>query len=260
MIASLEETGRLDASPWEPFGSLRDGRGQFFSCPRIVVGWVPAKSAGRLTEPSKKRRGADPKPGMTRRGVVYEYVREHPGSHIRGMCRELGIATGDLQYHLSWLERRGFVKTRKSGFYRFAFPTMVFNDEQETLLAVISLKTPREILLSLLSDPSVTQGELARRLGFSQPTVSWHMGRLARLGVIRKSRTRNGSSSYEVAADRGILSLVRSYHPEVWKRWAGRLATCTAAEGEVAGPAENGGPLQGAKLAPPALVELIGKR
>jgi DNA-binding MarR family transcriptional regulator len=242
MIAGLSEARRPDESPWEPLGRFRDGRGQFLSS--RVVGGVPTMRARYAIQTSK---AVDAKSGLTRRGVIYEYVRRCPGSHVRAIARELGLATGDLQYHLSWLERHGFVRTKKNGFYRFVFPTMVFKEEQEALLAVLSQRTPREILLCLLADPSTTQGELASALGYSQPTVSWHMSRLVRLGVLSKRRTRRGVA-YEVAASRDeVLSFVKSYHPEVWRRWAGRLG-------------EKNRSLLGARLTPPAVVELVGKR
>jgi DNA-binding MarR family transcriptional regulator len=200
---------------------------------------------------------APPKSGLTRRGLIYEYVRGHPGTHVRGMAKELGVATGDVHYHLFWLERHGFVKTKKSGFYRFVFPTMVFREDQESLLAVLSQETPREILLFLVLDAAMTQSELARSLGLSQPTVSWHMDRLVRLGVVGKTRSSRGIS-YEVAAERGdVLAFVKSYHPEVWKRWVDRHGDLVASAGV---ERTKGGSLQGARPMPPAVVELIGKR
>ena len=255
MNGSLAEgTRRPEAPPWEPLGRF-GGHG----------GYSDSASAGRAIASESSSYGrrspramAEVKSGLTRRGVIYEYVRGHPGTHVRGMANELGIATGDLHYHLFWLESHGFVKTKKSGFYRFVFPTMVFDEEQEVLLGVLSQETPREILLSLSLDAPMTQGDLAKCLGHSQPTVSWHMDRLVQLGIVSKRRTSAGML-YEIAADRGdVLTFVKSYHPEVWKRWAGRLGDL--AVGPVVKRAEKGGSLQGARPMAPAVVELIGKR
>jgi DNA-binding MarR family transcriptional regulator len=250
MITTLvDESRRPDAAPWGPVSGFRDGKGQFLG-PKLVGG-LPASGARYGIRPSKAT--ADAKPGLTRRGVIYEYVRAHPGGHVRAMARGLRLATGDLQYHLSWLEREGFVKTRKSGFYRFVFPTMVFSEEQEALLATLSQRTPREILMRLVCDPSMTQGELARSLGYSQPTVSWHMDRLVALGMVSKTRTGRGNV-YAVVADRAdILNFVKSYHAEVWGTWAGRLDERSEISG--ARLVERG-----ARLMPPAVVGLIAKR
>jgi DNA-binding MarR family transcriptional regulator len=242
---------RLGASPFEPLGRFLDGHSGLSEV-RGMGATLAASGSGR--QPAPKPAGGS---GLTRRGVIYEYIREHPGTHVRGMARDLGIATGDLHYHLFWLERNGFVKTTKGGFYRFVFPTMVFREEQEVLLGVLSQETPREILLLLLQG-TTTQGGLAKSLGHSQPTVSWHMERLVRLGVVGKRRTSEGTV-YEVAADRDdVLRFVRSYYPETWKRWAGRLADLVARAG--AEPVVKGGPLQAKRSMSPVVVEMIGKR
>jgi DNA-binding transcriptional ArsR family regulator len=250
MNAGLTDgTRRLGPSPFEPLGRFLDGHaGVSDSRIRGAALASPAPGSQLVQKPES---------GLTRRGVIYEYVRAHPGAHVRGMARELGLATGDLHYHLFWLERNGFVKTRKGGFYRFVFPTMVFEEEQEILLGVLSQDSPREILMCLLAQ-AMTQGGLARSLGHSQPTVSWHMDRLTRLGVANKRKTSDGML-YEVAADRDdVLRFVRSYYPETWERWAGKLGDGVTGAGVA--PVLKRGSLRAARTMPPVVVEMIGKR
>lgn len=232
-------TRRFDAPPWEPAGRFVDGRGGFSDS--MLMKTAIERQPPRYQSPSSGAT-AGVGSGLTRRGLIYEYIRGHPGVHVRGMAKDLRLATGDLQYHLLWLEKHGFVKTRKSGFYRFVYPTMVFKEEQELLLGILSQETPREILLCLLRDSAMTQGDLARSLGHSQPTISWHMERLVQLGAVSRRRERRGNL-YVVAADRGdILKFVKSYYPAVWKRWAGMLSSIvvTAEVKRV----DKGGPLQ----------------
>jgi DNA-binding CsgD family transcriptional regulator len=126
------------------------------------------------------------------------------------------------------------------------------------LLGVLSQETPREILLCLLMDADITQGGIARSLGHSQPTISWHLDRLIKLGIVSKRRTNSGLF-YDILADRDdLLSFVKSYHPGIWKRWAGRLGDLVASAGVKR--ADKGGSLQVARPMPHAVVELIGKR
>ena len=141
------------------------------------------------------------------------------------MARELRLGTGDLHYHLFWLEKNGFVKTKKNGFYRYVYPDDGLPGGAGGPAGRPSQETPREILLSLLLETAMTQGDLARSLGRSQPTISWHVDRLVQLGMISKRRTSRGTF-YEMAADRDdVLSFVKSYHPEVWK--GGRADSAT---------------------------------
>jgi DNA-binding transcriptional ArsR family regulator len=255
MNGTLNDGTRFDAPPWEPLGRSFDGHESFSDSKGM--GGLFTMQASRY-EARSSRTMVEVKSGLTRRGVINEYVRKHPGAHVRGMAKGLRLATGDLQYHLIWLEKHGFVKTKKSGFYRFVFPTMVFNEGQEVLLGVLSQETPREILLCLLRDAALTQGDLAKGLGHSQPTISWHMDRLIKLGIVSKRRSSVGMV-YEVTADpHDIVSYVKSYYPAVWKRWAGRLADFVLSAGTKT--VDKGGALQRAGLLPPAVVETIGAR
>lgn len=238
MTRGLARQG-LDIPPWEP-SSRFSGE---------TLGAVAERQPVCDSHPS--RGAVDAGSGLTRRGVVYEYIRRHPGTHVRGMANALGLATGALQYHLLWLERHGFVKTKRVGFYRLVFPTLVFGEEQELILGVLSQETPREVLLRLVDDPSASQGELSRGLGLSQPTISWHIDRLVELGVLWKAKTARGTIC-EVSVDRSeVLKLAESYHPEALRRLARSVEDPALLD--MAGRG-------GVRLISPALVELIGKR
>ena len=244
---------RVDAPPWEQQCRPIGGNGRF-SDSKSVRAAIEAHGPSCGTPPSRVDTGA--RSGKTRRGVVYEYISAHPGAHVRGIANGLHLATGDLQYHIFWLEKHGFVKTRRSGFYRFVYPAMVFQEGQEVLLGVLTQETPREILLCLLHDPTITQGGLARSLRHSQPTISWHLERLLQSGLVSKKRT-GGGMFYQVVADPDeILSFVKTYHPSVWKRWADRLRTAATSEEGRRGIA--GMPVRRPGLMPTAVVKLIG--
>jgi len=84
------------------------------------------------------------------------------------------------------------------------------------------------------------------------------LDRLIKLGIVSKRRTNSGLF-YDILADRDdLLNFVKSYHPGIWKRWAGRLGDLVASAGVKR--ADKGGSLQVARPMPPVVVELIGKR
>jgi predicted transcriptional regulator len=81
------------------------------------------------------------------RARVYDYVRKHPGSHLREIKKNLGIGMGDLQYQLYILEKMGLINSMRRGLYKFVFPSGIFGDKQAVILGALSLETQREILL-----------------------------------------------------------------------------------------------------------------
>ncbi len=111
---------------------------------------------------------------MERRNEILKRIQDRPGITFRELARELGIGIGDLQYHLHRLEKERRVFSRKFGKRRYIFPEGFEKDLQRLIIA-ISTGTRRRILLLLMDGP-LSQSEIARKLGISQPTVSYHMG------------------------------------------------------------------------------------
>lgn len=158
-------------------------------------------------------------------GRIFDYIKAHPGVHLRQICRELGLAMGDVQYHIQRLERDGRINSLRRGLYRFFYAATLFGDRQREVLSVLSLDTPREVLLSIIEKPESSQDELARVAGVSQPTISWHLRRLVDLGIVeRRQSGRNVAYRVKGTDAAEIAAFIRSYHPSAWERWSSRLA------------------------------------
>ena len=41
---------------------------------------------------------------------IYTYVKDNPGSHLRKISKDLAIGMGDVQYHLTNLEKFSLIK------------------------------------------------------------------------------------------------------------------------------------------------------
>lgn len=157
------------------------------------------------------------------RARIYEYIKRHPGVHITQIERELKMAPGNLAYHMRRLSEAGMVKSLRYGLRTFIFPADLFGEKQEVLMGLLTLTTPRDILLCILETPGITQKELASRLRHSAPTIWWHIDRLARLGVISRKRDGRTVVYQVIASPQEILSFIRHYQPGTWERWASRM-------------------------------------
>ena len=180
---------------------------------------VDAARAGARTDCHDRRDAPN-----SNRQRVYVHIRAHPGIHLRQLCRDLGLAVGDVQYQVGRLEKEGAVKSSRRGLYRNFYPGGIFREREGLVLSSLAQKTPREVLLRLIESPGLSQEDLAESLGLSPPSVSWQMKRLTRLGLVE--RQQNGRfAAYRVVGNAAeIASFIRSYHPGVWERWSSRLA------------------------------------
>ncbi|NJE11367.1 metalloregulator ArsR/SmtB family transcription factor [Thermococcus sp. MAR1] len=167
---------------------------------------------------------------MERRSEILHQIQSKPGITFRELARELGIGIGDLQYHLYRLEKEGKVFSRKLGKRRYIFPSGFEKDCQRLLIA-ISTETRRRILLTLMEGP-LTQSEIAKRLGLSQPTVSYHMSELLKLGIV-DARKEGKSVTYTLSYDPMIIArVIKEYRPSLWEKLADNLIDLLTSVGD----------------------------
>jgi predicted transcriptional regulator len=160
----------------------------------------------------------------SRRTRIFEFIRTHPGSHLREIKRELNLAMGVIQYHLYGLERGQEIISRRRGLRKRFYATRVFGERQLEILDVLSQETERDILLFLIQNPDATQKELSEYVRISPASVNWHMRRLSDTRLV-EAKHDGMNVRYLVQDNRAeILALLRSYHPVVWERWGDRLA------------------------------------
>jgi predicted transcriptional regulator len=158
------------------------------------------------------------------REQILRYIREHPGTHLRQIKRELSLAMGMTQYHLYALEREKKIASRRSGFFKRFYPNLVFGDAQHDILDVLSQETERDMLMFLLQSPECTQKELASYARLSPSTVNWHMRRMGEADLV-EAKKEGQFVRYRVKADpEEVLRLLKGYHPAVWETWSDRLA------------------------------------
>ncbi|UCD92436.1 MAG: winged helix-turn-helix transcriptional regulator [Methanobacteriota archaeon] len=117
------------------------------------------------------------------RGMIRGYIIANPGDHYSSIKSALGLNNGTLAHHLHILEREMFVKSIRDGRYKRFFPVgaKVSNGAHLTKI--------QELIVEMISEnPGRTQKEIARRIGVTQPAVSYHVNRLIELGKLRAEK------------------------------------------------------------------------
>jgi predicted transcriptional regulator len=159
---------------------------------------------------------------------ILDFIKANPGTHLRKIKRELNLAMGVIQYHLYKLERERSIISVRHGLYKRFYADKGLRLEDREILNVLSQETERDIVLYIIKNPLVTQKELSEFARISASSTNWHMKRLCAAGFVQPRREA-GFVYYSVRGDRArILTLLRSYHPRIWERWAERLADLLA--------------------------------
>ena len=155
---------------------------------------------------------------------VYDYVKNHPGSHLRKISKELNMAASDAQYLLNILEKAALVRLRRMGLYKTYCPASIVGERYGYILAVLQQETPKNIVIYLIENSEATQRDIAQHMGLAAPTINWQMRRLIEIGLVY-SRKEGKFVKYSLKGDiNDIITLLRSYHPSIWDKLSDRLA------------------------------------
>ena len=151
------------------------------------------------------------------------FIQDNPGCHLRRIKREIGISMGTVQYHLHKLEKIGRVTSTRRGLYKYYFPAVLFRENEKEILEVLTHETARKILMFIIEQKSPTQTDIVNSVRISARSISWHVGRLIALKMIREIKD-GKYKRYQLQDDaKDILTLLRSYYPSVWDKWSMRV-------------------------------------
>lgn len=157
------------------------------------------------------------------RRKIYEYLLVNPGVHLRRIGQALGMSTGMLSYHLSYLEREGVLKSEAEGHRKRYFIARAFVEAQRHILGVLRQDVPRRIVVDILVHGDRTFSELRETAGVSKSTLSYHLQRMVERDLLVRTR-RDRESVFSIKnmdeVSRLLLANRQSFHDDAVDRFA----------------------------------------
>jgi len=136
----------------------------------------------------------------------------------------MGISMGTVQYQLGKLEKAGMITSTRRGLYKYYFPVGLFKENEKEILEVLTQETARKILMLIIEQKSPTQTDIVNSIGISARSVSWQVGRLIDLQIIREVKDgRFKRYQLHECDPRFIITLIRNYYPSIWDKWSIRV-------------------------------------
>ncbi len=118
------------------------------------------------------------------RARVHQLVQQNPGIHFQQVVRTVGIAEGNTSYHLRKLEELGLVTSKKAGGYTCYFEKGAVDRRVMAALTQVRSPSTQAILQSVVARPGVTNAQLEVEHGLAKGTVSYHLAKLRKAGLI----------------------------------------------------------------------------
>lgn len=149
------------------------------------------------------------------REKVRETVRSFPGIHTRALARQLNTSLALAQYHLQALEEAREVKSVQVGGFRRYFPAKAFGAltaSEKKVLNILRREKPLEIVLALLEFGRLHHGELSEALGWSKPTLTYHLEKLVEAGLVLRE-PKGETRGFSLKDPDGVRSLLTQFQP-----------------------------------------------
>lgn len=160
---------------------------------------------------------------ITNKDRIYQYIKNNPGTHLRKIKKELGLAMGDIQYNLNVLEKLNLIKYRRISIYKHYYVESISGNRNEVVLAIFQQETPRAIIVCLLEFPGLSQKELSQNLKLSIPTIKWHISKLFEMKLIYLRKEGRVIRCYLNGDNIDYIRIMQSYHPSLLSRLSNSL-------------------------------------
>jgi DNA-binding transcriptional ArsR family regulator len=131
------------------------------------------------------------------RGQIYGLIRVSPGAHYNLIKQRLDLTNGVLSYHLSTLEREGYILSEMDGIYKRFYPNHV---KFEVDYPIFLSKLQERIVDFIKSKPGITQKEVAKELDLSTSTVNDNIQVLKQANILDLRRDGKRTRCYLVEA------------------------------------------------------------
>ncbi|MFH1828809.1 MAG: transcriptional regulator [Nanoarchaeota archaeon] len=108
---------------------------------------------------------------------IYLAIERFPGLHFRELQRKIRIGVGNLNHHLTYLEKINLIKVEKSKGNKRFYP-MGLNAYERNILGILRQKNFRKIILKLLKEKNITHKLVIDYLNVSPSSVTWYLNQL----------------------------------------------------------------------------------
>lgn len=156
------------------------------------------------------------------REQLRRHVEAHPGVHFNALVRRLGLAPGQVQYHLHRLVDADTVVSDELYGQTHYFPPSYDARERRTL-ALARRETARDLLVYLLECDEAPAATIADDLGLARSTLSYHLDRLVDAGLVAERRDSRGRVHAALTRPTETLRLLEAIRPSLPARMLDRF-------------------------------------
>ena len=152
---------------------------------------------------------------LENRRLIFNYILDNPGAHLREISRDLNIYLSTLRYHLDYLEEKKLITCQKENNLKLYFASGKLDLTEKNLAPLLRQKRFRDIVLVVLESPGVTSSQIADRLSMHHSTASKYITILEDHKIM--SHEKDGrEKKYHINDEKSIVKLLLTYKKSFW--------------------------------------------
>lgn len=149
-------------------------------------------------------------PPIDNRKLIFEYVSDNPGSHLRKIARDLNVRLGTLRYHLDYLEKNGSIVSQKQNNLKMYFVSGKLKPQEKTLTQLLQQKHFRDIIFALIESPDLTFSQIVDRVSMSPSATSKYINILRDKEILSYKKF-GREKKYRINDEKSIIELLKTY-------------------------------------------------
>ena len=147
------------------------------------------------------------------RRKIYALIAKHPGLHMSKIAEMLNMRLSLVQYHVAYLEKKGAISVvRDIGFTKY-YVKMKIGTRDKEIIFILRKEVPLRIVLILLKHPNSTHAEILKQIDIVASTLSYHLDKLVKKGIIKFSISPQNEKRYCVFNEEEIVRILARYKP-----------------------------------------------
>ena len=149
-------------------------------------------------------------PPIENRKLIFDYVSDNPGSHLRKIARDLDVRLGTLRYHLDYLEKKGLIVSQKQNNLKMYFVSGKLKPQEKTLTQLLQQKHFRDIILALIESPDLSFSQIAGKVSMSPSATSKYIN-ILRDKEILSYKKYGREKKYHINDEKSVVELLKTY-------------------------------------------------
>lgn len=150
-------------------------------------------------------------PPIENRKLVFGYISDNPGSHLRKIARDLNLSLGTLRYHLDYLEKKGSIVSQRQNNLKMYFASGKLKPQEKTLTQLLQQKHFRDIILALIESPEdLTFSQIVDSVSMSPSATSKYINILRDKEILSCEKF-GREKRYHINDEKSIVELLKTY-------------------------------------------------